>query len=103
MADDDGKWRVKVYVLNSELQWEEKGVGHATCQHSVRHGRMCIYVEEEGTDDVLLESPILPVADGDEIYKKQQDTLLVWEEPDGKDLALSFQVRKETPKVAEEG
>jgi protein phosphatase-4 regulatory subunit 3 len=92
MADDDARWRVKVYILNSELQWEEKGVGYVTCQHSARHKRMCIHVEEEGSDDLLLEAPILPISADEEVYKKQQDTLLVWEEPDGKDLALSFQV-----------
>lgn len=92
MADENGRWRVKVYVLNAELQWEEKGVGYATCKHNVRLRRMCIHVEEESTEDILLETPILPISADDEVYKKQQDTLLVWEEPDGKDLALSFQV-----------
>ena len=89
-ADAATKWRVKLYQLNGNLQWEERGVGHVSCAFNEHTRRMCIHVDEEDTTEVLLDTPILPPA-AEEVYKKQQDTLLMWEEPDGQDLALSFQ------------
>ncbi|PKI82928.1 Platinum sensitivity protein [Malassezia vespertilionis] len=39
------------------------------------------------TDDFILCSPVAE----EDVYQRQQDTLVVWTEPDGTDLALSFQ------------
>ncbi|KAL0269563.1 UNVERIFIED_CONTAM: hypothetical protein PYX00_007254 [Menopon gallinae] len=58
----DTRRRVKLYALNAERQWDDRG-------------------------SLLLESKIQP----DTAYQKQQDTLIVWSEGDNFDLALSFQ------------
>lgn len=39
------------------------------------------------TDDLLLKTKVVR----DDVYQRQQDTLVVWTEPDGTDMALSFQ------------
>lgn len=47
-----------------------------------------IYVEsEDNPDRMLLETKIAK----DDGYQKQQDTLIVWTEANGTDMALSFQ------------
>lgn len=48
---------------------------------------MLVIDERLDTDDYLLSSPVVK----DDVYQRQQDTLVVWTEPDGSDLALSFQ------------
>lgn len=42
---------------------------------------------DEHTNEVLLNCLIR----GSDVYQQQQDTLIVWTEPDGTDFALSFQ------------
>uniref|UniRef100_A0A8C1SH24 Serine/threonine-protein phosphatase 4 regulatory subunit 3 n=1 Tax=Cyprinus carpio TaxID=7962 RepID=A0A8C1SH24_CYPCA len=71
----DTRRRVKVYTLNEERQWEDRGTGHVLC---------CVC---SSVGSVLLESRISP----DTAYQKQQDTLIVWSEAENCDLALSFQ------------
>lgn len=39
------------------------------------------------TEEILLKSRVVK----EDVYQKQQDTLVVWTEPDGTDMALSFQ------------
>lgn len=46
---------------------------------------MALRSEEDGR--VLLDSPI----QRDDVYQRQEDTLIVWTETDGTDFALSFQ------------
>lgn len=93
MADveHDPKRRVKVYILDSDLSWEEQGVGYVTLVNNDSLGGMCIHVQSEDSGEALLETRIISNSTADDVYKKQQETLLVWEEPDGRDLALSFQ------------
>uniref|UniRef100_A0A672L2F2 Serine/threonine-protein phosphatase 4 regulatory subunit 3 n=1 Tax=Sinocyclocheilus grahami TaxID=75366 RepID=A0A672L2F2_SINGR len=75
----DTRRRVKVYTLNEERQWEDRGTGHV-CSRLTR----CVC---SSAGSLLLESKINP----DTAYQKQQDTLIVWSEAENYDLALSFQ------------
>lgn len=78
----DTRRRVKVYTLNEERQWEDRGTGHVCCSEAAS-----LTVTGEADGSVLLESRISP----DTAYQKQQDTLIVWSEAENCDLALSFQ------------
>uniref|UniRef100_A0A8C5Z5F3 Protein phosphatase 4 regulatory subunit 3B n=1 Tax=Marmota marmota marmota TaxID=9994 RepID=A0A8C5Z5F3_MARMA len=76
----DTRRRVKVYTLNEDRQWDDRGTGHVSST----------YVEE------LKGMSLLVRAESDKInpntaYQKQQDTLIVWSEAENYDLALSFQ------------
>ncbi|PWN50122.1 DUF625-domain-containing protein [Violaceomyces palustris] len=54
-------------------------------------GRQCRFVvvvsESLDSDDILLASKVVK----EDVYQRQQDTLVVWTEPNGVDMALSFQ------------
>ncbi|KKY25623.1 hypothetical protein UCRPC4_g01694 [Phaeomoniella chlamydospora] len=77
--------RVKVYELR-ENDWYDRGTGFCTGQ--VINDEPKILVESEDQPDrMLLETRIVK----DDSYQKQQDTLIVWTEPNGTDMALSFQ------------
>lgn len=104
------KKRVKVYELRDN-DWFDRGTGFCTgqvvnvCSRDSRRrrnrGGVCraiadfrpqdeprIYVEsEDQPDKLLLETRIIK----DDSYQKQQDTLIVWTESNGTDMALSFQ------------
>uniref|UniRef100_A0A671S5Z1 PP4R3 EVH1-like domain-containing protein n=1 Tax=Sinocyclocheilus anshuiensis TaxID=1608454 RepID=A0A671S5Z1_9TELE len=74
----DTRRRVKLYTLNEERQWEDRGTGH------VSSDELCL---GSSAGSLLLESTIQPGT----AYQKQQDTLIVWSEAENCDLALSFQ------------
>ncbi|KAJ5907062.1 uncharacterized protein N7473_003978 [Penicillium subrubescens] len=81
----DGRKRVKVYELR-ENDWFDRGTGFCTGHISGEIPR--IYVESEDEPNrVLLETKITK----DDGYQKQQETLIVWTEQNGTDMALSFQ------------
>jgi protein phosphatase-4 regulatory subunit 3 len=108
MAND--KKRVKVYELR-ENDWFDRGTGFCTGQvinvstfsrlvdakartSSLQNSLTSsqeeprIFVESEDSPDrLLLETRIVK----DDGYQKQQDTLIVWTEQNGTDMALSFQ------------
>jgi protein phosphatase-4 regulatory subunit 3 len=84
--------RVKVYRLNAEGGWDDNGTGFVSLKPIDKHASMGIVVQSEAADTgVILESKI----SAEDIYQRQQDTLIVWNEPsddeDGIDLAISFQ------------
>lgn len=88
----DTRRRVKVYTLNEDRQWDDRGTGHVSYSYVERLKGMTLLVRAEQDSSVLLESKILP----DTAYQKQQETLIVWSETDATenestDLALSFQ------------
>ncbi|XP_041468131.1 serine/threonine-protein phosphatase 4 regulatory subunit 3A-like isoform X1 [Lytechinus variegatus] len=85
----DTRRRVKLYVLNDERQWDDRGTGHVSSCLVDRLNGMCLLVCSETDGSILLESKIQP----DTAYQKQQETLIVWSENDNYDLALSFQER----------
>ncbi|MCJ1248095.1 Platinum sensitivity protein [Trapelia coarctata] len=79
------KKRVKVYELRNN-DWFDRGTGF--CMGQVHNDESKIYVEcEDQPDRLLLETKISK----DDGYQKQQDTLIVWTESNGTDMALSFQ------------
>ncbi|XP_022110005.1 serine/threonine-protein phosphatase 4 regulatory subunit 3A-like isoform X2 [Acanthaster planci] len=79
--------RVKLYVLNDDRQWDDRGTGHVSSCYVERLNGMCLLVRSETDGSILLESKIQL----DTAYQKQQETLIVWSENDNYDLALSFQ------------
>ncbi|KAM3962442.1 serine/threonine-protein phosphatase 4 regulatory subunit 3 flfl [Aphomia sociella] len=83
----DTKRRVKLYALNADRQWDDRGTGHVTscCVERLKGTALLVRAESDGS--LLLESKIQQ----DTAYQKQQDTLIVWSEGDNFDLALSFQ------------
>uniref|UniRef100_A0A4W3JC72 SMEK homolog 1 n=1 Tax=Callorhinchus milii TaxID=7868 RepID=A0A4W3JC72_CALMI len=83
----DTRRRVKVYTLNEERQWDDRGTGHVSSSYVERFKGMSLLVRAESDGSLLLESKINP----NTAYQKQQDTLIVWSEADNYDLALSFQ------------
>ncbi|XP_015790026.1 serine/threonine-protein phosphatase 4 regulatory subunit 3A [Tetranychus urticae] len=83
----DTRRRVKLYTLNADRQWDDKGTGHVSSLYVDRLKGMSLLVRAESDGSLLLESKIQP----DTAYQKQQDTLIVWSEGDNYDLALSFQ------------
>ncbi|KAF9174417.1 Platinum sensitivity protein [Mortierella sp. AD010] len=83
------KMRVKVYKLSTCNQWIDQGTGHCSCEFNQdkSEGTLIVHSEDE-EDKVLLDSRIRV---GEDLYQRQQDTLIVWTEDNGEDLALSFQ------------
>ncbi|KAK2896283.1 hypothetical protein Q8A67_010771 [Cirrhinus molitorella] len=83
----DTRRRVKVYTLNEERQWEDRGTGHVSSSYTETLKGTALTVTAEADGSLLLESKINP----NTAYQKQQDTLIVWSEAENYDLALSFQ------------
>ncbi|GAB6020626.1 Serine/threonine-protein phosphatase 4 regulatory subunit 3A [Chamberlinius hualienensis] len=83
----DTRRRVKLYALNAERQWDDRGTGHVTSSYVERLKGPSLTVRAESDGTLLLESRIHP----DTAYQKQQETLIVWSEGENYDLALSFQ------------
>uniref|UniRef100_A0A3B4Z5J1 Serine/threonine-protein phosphatase 4 regulatory subunit 3 n=1 Tax=Seriola lalandi dorsalis TaxID=1841481 RepID=A0A3B4Z5J1_SERLL len=83
----DTRRRVKVYTLNEDRQWDDRGTGHVSSSFVERFKGTSLLVRAESDGSLLLESKISP----NTAYQKQQDTLIVWSEADNYDLALSFQ------------
>lgn len=77
--------RVKVYELR-ENDWYDKGTGFCVVQAINDEGRICVESEDE-PDTTLLEVKVKK----DDNYQKQQETLIVWTDQEGVDMALSFQ------------
>uniref|UniRef100_H2YD74 Serine/threonine-protein phosphatase 4 regulatory subunit 3-like central domain-containing protein n=1 Tax=Ciona savignyi TaxID=51511 RepID=H2YD74_CIOSA len=68
----DTRRRVKVYTLNEERQWDDRGTGHVSSAYVERLTGMTLIVRAEQDGSLLLESRILP----DTAYQKQQETLI---------------------------
>jgi len=83
----DTRRRVKLYALNAERQWDDKGTGHVSSNYVERLKGISLLVRAEADGSLLLESKI----QHDTAYQKQQETLIVWSEGENYDLALSFQ------------
>lgn len=85
----DTRRRVKLYMLNANRTWDDRGTGHVSSSYVERLKGVSLLVKAETDGSLLLESKIL----ADTAYQKQQDTLIVWSEGENYDLALSFQER----------
>jgi len=85
--------RVKVYELKNN-DWYDRGTGFCSGQivnspnsSPENPDARILVVSEEDPQRTLLETRITK----DDGYQKQQDTLIVWTESNGVDMALSFQ------------
>ncbi|KAI7900067.1 component of IIS longevity pathway SMK-1-domain-containing protein [Cokeromyces recurvatus] len=79
--------RVKIYQLNMDTVWEDKGTGFCSYQLGSEGKPDQIIVRSENDDKIILASNVFKRR----LYQRQQDTLIVWTEDDNRDLALSFQ------------
>lgn len=98
--EESGRWRVKVYRLNGDGQWDDCGTGLACLNSStIRVDR-----EAKGDEDgnVVVSSPIL----SSDTYQKQGDNIVTWDsaarfgsdssrEAEKTSVALSFHERED--------
>lgn len=80
--------RVKVYRLNDDGKWDDRGTGHVTVDFLERSEDLGLFVIDEEDNETLLSHRIR----SDEIYRRQEDTIISWRDPEySTELALSFQ------------
>ncbi|XVE82246.1 hypothetical protein DITRI_Ditri15bG0132600 [Diplodiscus trichospermus] len=80
--------RVKVYRLNEDGKWDDLGTGHVTIDYLERSEELALVVFDEEDNETLLLHRISP----DDIYRKQEDTIISWRDSEfSTELALSFQ------------
>ncbi|ESQ49366.1 hypothetical protein EUTSA_v10020042mg [Eutrema salsugineum] len=80
--------RVKVYHLNEDGKWDDRGTGHVSIDYVERSEELSLCVIDEEDNETLLVHPI----NSDDIYRKQEDTIISWRDPErSTELALSFQ------------
>ncbi|XP_024536999.1 serine/threonine-protein phosphatase 4 regulatory subunit 3A isoform X2 [Selaginella moellendorffii] len=80
--------RVKVYRLNDEGRWDDKGTGHVSVEYLERSDALGMVVIDEEDNNTLLVHRI----SADDIYRRQEETIISWTDPEiATDLALSFQ------------
>ena len=86
-------WRVKLYQLNKEGQWDDHGTGQVSCRFSDENScEAYLNVLAEDADDKRQSLFWGKVACGAGVYQRQRDTIITWQQPDMMvDLALSFQ------------
>lgn len=84
--------RVKVYVLENN-EWKDTGTGYCRGEimeesgEVVRTGAFLLVTNENEPHEVLLRSKL----EGNIEYQRQEETLIVWKDVEGKDIALSFE------------
>ncbi|KAJ9181830.1 hypothetical protein P3X46_005881 [Hevea brasiliensis] len=87
-ANSNSLQRVKVYRLNEDGKWDDQGTGHVTVDYLERSEELGLFVIDEEDNETLLLHRIIP----DDIYRKQEDTIISWRDPEySTELALSFQ------------
>ncbi|GMP57052.1 hypothetical protein CsSME_00021296 [Camellia sinensis var. sinensis] len=80
--------RVKVYRLSGDGKWDDQGTGHVTVDYLERSEELGLFVIDEEDNETLLLHRI----SSDDIYRKQEDTIISWRDPEfSTELALSFQ------------
>ncbi|KAF7837735.1 serine/threonine-protein phosphatase 4 regulatory subunit 3-like isoform X1 [Senna tora] len=80
--------RVKVYRLNDDGKWDDQGTGHVTVDYLERSEELGLFVFDEEDNETILLHRI----SSDDIYRKQEDTIISWRDPEyATELALSFQ------------
>lgn len=90
--DSPEGWRVKLYQLNDDGQWDDRGTGKIRVDHAEALGTPCVHVVSEESSRDLVTSRITEDRDA---YSLQGESIITWEERRGAqgslDLALSFQ------------
>ncbi|KAL2530625.1 hypothetical protein Fot_23226 [Forsythia ovata] len=80
--------RVKVYRLNEDGKWDDQGTGHVNVDYLERSEDLGLFVIDEEDNETLLLHRI----SSQDIYRKQEDTIISWRDPEfSTELALSFQ------------
>ncbi|KAK9288932.1 hypothetical protein L1049_017403 [Liquidambar formosana] len=80
--------RVKVYRLNDDGKWDDQGTGHVNVDYLERSEDLGLFVIDEEDNETLLLHRI----SSEDIYRKQEDTIISWRDPEySTELALSFQ------------
>ncbi|XP_045832116.1 serine/threonine-protein phosphatase 4 regulatory subunit 3-like isoform X2 [Trifolium pratense] len=80
--------RVKVYRLNDDGKWDDQGTGHVTIDYMERSEELGLFVYDEEDNETILLHRI----SSDDIYRKQEDSIISWRDPEySTELALSFQ------------
>ncbi|KAJ3396991.1 Platinum sensitivity protein [Lobulomyces angularis] len=79
-------YRVKLYKLDQNGAWDDKGTGYV-CITEHENLNTIQVSKEQDSSNLLLNVKLID----DDVYQRQQETLIVWTEPDGENLALSFQ------------
>ncbi|XP_028180302.1 serine/threonine-protein phosphatase 4 regulatory subunit 3-like isoform X3 [Glycine soja] len=80
--------RVTVYRLKDDGKWDDQGTGHVTVDYLERSEELGLFVFDEEDNENILSHCISP----DDIYRKQEDTIISWRDPEyAAELALSFQ------------
>ncbi|KAG4990435.1 hypothetical protein JHK87_023892 [Glycine soja] len=83
-----GFQRVTVYRLKDDGKWDDQGTGHVTVDYLERSEELGLFVFDEEDNENILSHCISP----DDIYRKQEDTIISWRDPEyAAELALSFQ------------
>jgi protein phosphatase-4 regulatory subunit 3 len=77
--------RVRVYELRDN-DWFDRGTGF--CRLAKDSGSYVLIVDSEDRPEIRLLEAQISEEHG---FNKQQETLIVWTEPSGTDMALSFQ------------
>ncbi len=84
----DTRRRVKLYLLNDDGQWDDRGTGHISCQYSQELQGFGLFLRSEADNDELLGQRIV----SEDIYQHQNETIITWTDPaSNADYALSFQ------------
>ncbi|KAG4302738.1 hypothetical protein PCK1_001093 [Pneumocystis canis] len=78
--------RVKVYEMRND-NWHDCGTGYCMAVIDNESDGYFVVKSETNEEQVLLKSKIVC----EDLYQIQQKTLIVWQELDGTDVALSFQ------------
>ncbi|EFB20153.1 hypothetical protein PANDA_016447, partial [Ailuropoda melanoleuca] len=94
----DKQYRVKVYSLNEDHQWDDLGPGHISSSYVKHLQGMCLLVRSDSHDSLILESKI----NSNTPYQKQQETLIVWSEAESHGMALRFQDAEGCHKIWED-
>lgn len=80
------KGLTKVYELVGS-RWTDRGTAFCSGEFDEPAEEAKLIARSEASSEVLLNATIR----ASDVYQRQQDTLIVWTEPDGTDFALSFQ------------
>ncbi|KAI9122934.1 hypothetical protein K1719_005823 [Acacia pycnantha] len=87
-ANNNSMQRVKVYRLGNDGKWDDQGTGHVTVDYLERSEELALFVLDEDDSETILLHRI----SCDDIYRKQEDTIISWRDPEyNTELALSFQ------------
>lgn len=79
--------RVKAYVLENN-EWKDTGTGFCIGKvEGEKKSAFLVVTNEEAPQEVLLRSRL----EGNVEYQRQEETLIVWKDLTGRDIALSFE------------